>query len=88
MGSALQGGVAWIMGCIYMQSISVLKKRYFFHTIVNWHFFLLRLEEENDEYENDEYIKNYYHINPTPPGVCLDIIEEAKLKRKKNKKQT
>ena len=88
MGSALQGGVARIRGRAYILSISVLEKRYFFQTIVNWHFFLLRLEEENDEYENDEYIKNYYHLNPPPPGVSLDIIEEAKLKRKKNKKQT
>ena len=85
MGSALQGGVDRITGSAYIQSISVLEKRYFFQTIVNWHFFLLRLEEENDEYENDEFIKNYYHLNPPPPGVSLDIIKEAKLNWKKIK---
>ena len=82
MGSALQGGVARIRGCADIQSISVLEIRYFFQTNVNWHFFLLRLEEENDEYENDEFIKNYYHLNPPPPGVSLDIIKEAKIKNK------
>ena len=45
-----------------------------------WTFFFLRLEEENDE-----YINNYYLLDPPPPGVSLDIIEDARSKRKRNK---
>ena len=55
-------------------------KSVFFSNKCKLTFFLLRLEEENDEYEIDEYIKNYYLLNPPPPGVSLDIIKEAKLK--------
>ena len=55
----------------------LLNNGIFLHTMVNGHFF--RLEEDNDE-----YINNYYHLDPPPQGVSLNIIKKARLKRKRN----